>query len=185
MAKKIILIDSAVPDFNLILADLGPDSSYYILDNTRDGLSQMADILSGYAGLDSIHIFSHGSSGNLQLGNSFITPYTLGDYSAAPTTIGNFLSATGDILLYGCDVAQGVQGQDFINAFANATGADVAGSTDLAGATFLSEEVNGNLWNGRIERKPNMSIANFLEHNVKKLTKEFNHGASSPSTNGG
>jgi len=40
-------------------------------------------------------------------------------------------------LLYGCDVAQGVAGQAFITAFANATQVSVAASTDLSGAASL------------------------------------------------
>ena len=49
-------------------------------------------------------------------------------------TLGGALSASGDILLYGCDVAAGADGLAFVNALANATGADVAASTDLTGA---------------------------------------------------
>jgi len=47
------------------------------------------------------------------------------------------LTDSGDILLYGCDVAQGEIGQAFIEQLAQLTGADVAASTDLTGAAAL------------------------------------------------
>lgn len=47
--------------------------------------------------------------------------------------IGAALSEHGDILLYGCNVAEGAMGLQFIDALAQATGADVAASTDTTG----------------------------------------------------
>ena len=38
------------------------------------------------------------------------------------------LTADADVLLYGCDVAAGDEGQDFVRALSEATGADVAAS---------------------------------------------------------
>ena len=136
-SKQVIFIDQAVPDCASILAGLEPGSIDYVIDNSRDGLQQMADILSGYAGLDAIHLISHGSPGCLQLGNHPVTQYTLGDYGAALATIGAALTDAGDLLLYGCNVAQGEVGQSFIAQLATATGADVAASVDLTGAGIL------------------------------------------------
>lgn len=100
----------------------------------------MADALSGVSSLDSIHIISHGSSGQINLGAAQLSQDTLAQYQTQLATIGNALSATGDLLLYGCNVAQGAHGQTFISALANAMGADVAVLavlTDLTGAAFL------------------------------------------------
>ena len=58
-------------------------------------------------------------------------------YSSALAKIGSSLNSAGDILLYGCNVAQGDIGQSFINTLAQLTGADVAASTDLTGAASL------------------------------------------------
>jgi hypothetical protein len=137
MTKQIFFIDSAVPDSEVILASLAPDAIYYFLDDTHDGLQQMADILATYSELDAIQLISHGSAGSLQLGNSQITLSTLDAHSDALNTIGHALTATGDLLLYGCNVAQGDVGQAFIQKLAVATGADVAASTDLTGAAAL------------------------------------------------
>lgn len=47
--------------------------------------------------------------------------------------IGAALNNAGDLLLYGCNVAQGELGQSFLARLAAATGADVAASDDLTG----------------------------------------------------
>ncbi len=132
--KQVFFIDSAVPDSDVIVANLPTDAIYYRLDASLDGLQQMADSLAGYSDLDAIHIISHGAPASLQLGNGVVTQTTLDNHSAALSTLGNALSETGDLLLYGCDVAQEDVGQAFIQQLSTATGADVAASVDLTGA---------------------------------------------------
>ncbi len=100
----------------------------------RDGVAQMAQILNGRSGLDSIQIVSHGSVGALYLGSTVLDASTLGSYQSQLQAIGSSLTASGDILLYGCNVAQGDAGIAFIQALAGSTGADVAASNDVTGA---------------------------------------------------
>ena len=45
------------------------------------------------------------------------------------------MSESGDILLYGCDLASGVEGVALVDQLAGIVGADVAASDDLTGAT--------------------------------------------------
>lgn len=49
--------------------------------------------------------------------------------------IGSALTEDGDILLYGCNVAEGNAGVNFIGRLAQVTGADIAASIDATGAT--------------------------------------------------
>ncbi len=131
--QQIYFIDSAVSDSDILLAGLATDAVCYRLDANRDGLQQMADILAGYSGLKAIHVISHSSPGCLQLGHGWVTEDSLDGHRAALATIGGALDETGDLLLYGCDVAQGDVGQGFMAGLSKATGADVAGSDDLTG----------------------------------------------------
>ena len=55
-------------------------------------------------------------------------------YAHAFSQIGSSLTDSGDLLLYGCDVAQGEIGQAFISALTHATDADVAASNDRTGS---------------------------------------------------
>ncbi|MDO8812195.1 MAG: DUF4347 domain-containing protein [Gallionella sp.] len=134
---SIVFIDGSLVDLQAILSGLDPSVTAIVLAPALDGIRQMADALAGISGLSSIHIISHGSRGQINLGAPQLSQDTLAQYQTQLTTIGNALSATGDLLLYGCNVAEGAQGQAFIAALASATGADVAASTDLTGASFL------------------------------------------------
>lgn len=104
-----------------------------VLQADQNGLSQMRDALAGLSGLEAIHIISHGNAGALQLGNLWLTGSNLSNHTASLSTLGQSLLPTGDVLLYGCNVGQGTVGQQFVAALSQATGADVAASTNPTG----------------------------------------------------
>ncbi|MDO8812197.1 MAG: DUF4347 domain-containing protein [Gallionella sp.] len=133
----IVFIDGSFPGLQTIFTGLDPSVTAIVLDPAQDGIRQMADALAGMSGLSAIHIISHGTSGQINLGTAQLSQDTLAQYRTQLATIGNALSATGDLLLYGCNIAQGDVGQAFISALASVTGADVAASTDLTGAAFI------------------------------------------------
>ncbi|MBF0124077.1 MAG: VCBS repeat-containing protein, partial [Magnetococcales bacterium] len=84
-----------------------------------------------------MHIFSHGSPGQLSLGSGTLSLSTLSAYTPQLQSWGNALTADADILFYGCNVAADGTGLAFINALSQTTGADVAASNDLTGAARL------------------------------------------------
>ncbi|WP_296950096.1 SwmB domain-containing protein [uncultured Massilia sp.] len=135
--NEIVFIDSSLPDFAQLVAAVKAGTDVVLLDASQDGLQQIAQVLAGRSGVDAIHVLSHGSAGALDLGNAHVTLDNLSAYGDALGTIRAALAADADVLLYGCDVAQGAQGQSFIAALAAATGADVAASTDLTGSALL------------------------------------------------
>ena len=139
-AKNIVLIDSRVADYETITSSLGEDTEWYLLSTEQDGIAQMQGMLASYSGLESIHVISHGSPGTLQLGSTMLDSDDLVRHAGQLQAIGSSLSPAGDILLYGCNVAQGDVGLTFIKTVAQLTGADVAASDDptgLAGDAFL------------------------------------------------
>lgn len=134
MSQSIVFIDSGLADYQTLLAGLPQDAEVHLLDANRDGLAQIAETLQGRSGIDALHILSHGSPGSLQLGSATLSNATIDSASATLASIGSALTPNGDILLYGCNVAQGDVGQAFVQALSAATGADVAASEDLTGA---------------------------------------------------
>jgi Ca2+-binding RTX toxin-like protein len=132
-----VFIDSSLQDIDKLLAGLSPELIVVILDAGQDGVEQIAQALEGVSDLDAIHIISHGSEGTLYLGNAVLTSDNLAGYSSELETIGAALTQSGDILLYGCEVASGVAGQTFIENLALHTGADVAASNDSTGSAAL------------------------------------------------
>jgi uncharacterized delta-60 repeat protein len=138
MMSSYVFIDTRVQNWEQLLAGFASDVQVVLLDPARDGITQIAQALEGVTNLDAIHIISHGSQGMLYLGDSVLTSDNLDYYSSELETIGAALNGTGDILLYGCDVANGVIGQSFIDDLALYTSADVAASTDVTGSPALN-----------------------------------------------
>ena len=137
MSANIVFIDSRVTNYQTLIDGFTQPTEVHVLDAQSSGLDQMLAILSGRTGIDALHLISHGSQGALYLGSSVLSSDNFNDYLAQLAGIGNTLSPTGDILLYGCNVAQGDAGLAFIQQLAAATAADVAASTDVTGAAAL------------------------------------------------
>jgi hypothetical protein len=141
-ASSLAFIDGGLSDLDTLIAGLPAGSHYVVLDPNRDGVEQMAEALAGYHDLQAIHVVSHGAPGSLKLGTASLNEASLSQYAGLWSRIGLALADTGDLLLYGCDVAAGATGRRFIAALANLTGADVAASTDPTGAAGLGGDWN-------------------------------------------
>jgi Domain of unknown function (DUF4347)/Legume lectin domain/PA14 domain len=136
LTSSLIFIDAAVADAQSLLPAL-QGASVFVLTADRDGVDQITQALANYQNLDSIHIVSHGSAATLNLGSSFLGATTLDRYQDQLQQWGRSLTESGDLLLYGCDVAQGAAGLDFVQRLGSATGADVAASQDDTGNAAL------------------------------------------------
>jgi fibronectin-binding autotransporter adhesin len=134
--REVAFIDTSVADWQTLRDGIAPGIEVVLLDGGQDGLSQMAAWAQGKSGYDAIHVLSHGAEGRLQLGTLTLDAVTAGARAADLAALGAALTADGDLLLYGCEVAEG-QGQQFISSIAELTHADVAASTDLTGARTL------------------------------------------------
>ncbi|WP_081972639.1 DUF4347 domain-containing protein [Leptolyngbya sp. KIOST-1] len=80
-----------------------------------------------------LHLVSHGSPGQILLGNATLNTASLNAYRQELTTWHNALPAGADLLLYGCELGQGQEGQAFLQQLQRLTGADVAASTTPTG----------------------------------------------------
>lgn len=133
VSGAVYFIDASVPDIELLIAGLPDDAEVVLLQPDSDGVQQMADYLANREALDAIHILSHGGEGALYVGNSALNADNLASYQTALAQIGQALSDTGDILLYGCNVGASAAGESFVSELAAITGADVAASNDVTG----------------------------------------------------
>jgi CshA-type fibril repeat protein len=134
-ATTLIFIDSAVQNAADIVSAADKNAEIIYLNANSDGLTQIADYLEGRTNIDSIQIISHGKDAALYLGNENIDNSNLASHADQLATIGHALTANGDILLYGCDIAQSAVGEQFVDSIAALTQADVGASTDNTGAT--------------------------------------------------
>ncbi len=161
--NEIAFLMGNLPDLQTLIGGIKPGVEIHILEPLGDGVAEMVSILNGRSALDAIHIFSHGASGSLALGTTTLNSNTLLDHQAQLAELGSHLTSTGDLLLYGCNVAQGADGQAFIESIARTTGADVAASTDLTGAASLGGDWVLEAQTGLIDVAPTQPLAyNFM-----------------------
>lgn len=136
--KEVVLVDTSVANYKTLEAGIRAGIGIVEYDGSRDGLAQIAAWAATQNGLDAIHILSHGADGVLNLGTRQLTSAALAsaDTQAQLAELGRALNTDGDLLLYGCDVADG-NGAALLDGLALATGADIAASTDATGAARL------------------------------------------------
>ncbi|MFZ6872264.1 DUF4347 domain-containing protein [Undibacterium sp. Di27W] len=187
---EIVFIEDNVRDIDTLLKGIGDGREVHILDSSKDGLAQMADILAGRKDIDALHLISHGKEASVNLGGLILDQSTLSSHAAELKTIGDSLSKDGDILLYGCDIGAN-QGKAFIDQLAVITGADIAASNDLTGGKPFNANWNLEVNSGSIETS---SVGNpqlqALYHNVLNIasaTLNFNTAANfnAPGSAGG
>nr|WP_315217028.1 Ig-like domain-containing protein [uncultured Duganella sp.] len=147
---EITFIESNVADLPTLLEGLA-GSEVHVLDAGADGLAQIAAILAGRGDVNALHIISHGAGAAVNFGALKLDGDNLGAHRADLLTIGRAMAEGGDILLYGCDVGAGSAGAAFIERLAEATGADVAASTNLTGAAAQGGDWRLEVASGRIE----------------------------------
>ena len=130
--KFLVFIDPAVDDYQSLVKGVVANTEVIVLDSQRDGVEQITEALRDRPTPESIHIVSHGSPGALYLGNSQLNLRNLAHYAddlagwAAP-----------QLLLYGCNVAAGDAGSEFIETLSTLTGAAIAASTSPIGNAAL------------------------------------------------
>ncbi len=131
--STVVFVDSRVKDSANLLAGVAPGAQVVELDATKDGLQQIADYLGSHQGVSSVQIIAHGNSGDLWLGNSYVSADNIAQRSALLAEIGNDMNVGGDILIYACNTAEGDTGLSFVDSLATLTGRDVAASTNRTG----------------------------------------------------
>jgi hypothetical protein len=182
--QEIAFVDPTVPDYQQMIAGMGPNVEVVVLDGTRDGMEQIAESLAGRTGIDAIHLISHGDPGQLNLGTGILTQGSMtGEYVEELTTIKQSLSNVADILVYGCEFAEGQAGQDAATLLSQLTGADVAASTDATGYAELGGDWVLETQTGTIETK--LAVTDDVQANWKGLLAETWMDAATGTVIGG
>ncbi|MCK5831800.1 MAG: DUF4347 domain-containing protein, partial [Methylococcales bacterium] len=155
--NEIVFVDTGVENHQTLVDDIlnNADSSRKIdvilLDSNQNGIEKISDILLEHDELDAIHIISHGSDGNIQLGNTSLNAESVIENSLAITLWAESFGETGDILIYGCNLAETGVGKNLINSIGHLTQTDVAASDDLTGQLQLGGDWELEYETGSIE----------------------------------
>ncbi|MCA1857654.1 DUF4347 domain-containing protein [Massilia oculi] len=158
-AHAIVFVDTSVEGYQTLLAGLSAGTEVHLMAAGEDGLTRMAEVLDGRSSIDALHLISHGRPGVLSLGTLALDAETLAARAADLARIGAALAPQADILLYGCDVGAGAAGAGFLAMLAQATGADVAASTDPTGAAARGGNWTLEAAHGAVEASPLLDAA--------------------------
>ncbi|NEQ35126.1 MAG: DUF4347 domain-containing protein [Okeania sp. SIO3I5] len=121
-------IDAGLENYQQLIEGILPEVQAFRLDEATDGFLQIHQILQQHPELKIVHIISHGSPGCLYLGNSQLSLDTFGRYQAQLEEW-----QIDNLLLYGCNVAAGDAGAEFVSKLRGLTGAEIAASQTLTG----------------------------------------------------
>ncbi len=132
-AATLVVIDSRIPDYASLLDQLPAHAIVRVVDAQESGLDAIHAALA-QGQFQAVHILSHGTPGSFAIGTDTINNETLPRQADALAGWATQLTADADILLYGCDIAQGEAGRLFINEVARLTSADISASTNATGS---------------------------------------------------
>lgn len=149
--QAIVFIDAAVSDVAHLVAGVAPGAEVVVLNAQQDGVAQISQVLAARTNVSSVHIVSFGEPGSLQLGDTILSGENLSAYQSAIAHWSDALSPNADILLYGCNAGDGVQGLAFVQQLSQLTGADVAASTNRTGNAQLGGDWTLEVQTGSIE----------------------------------
>ncbi len=124
-AQNLIFIDIDLPDQDLIVNNLKTDVECFKVD----GFDAISAHLKKYDHLETVSIVSHGDKGLICLGGKDIDV----EYLQKNSTLLESFRKVDDLLLYGCNVAKGIQGKYFINCLRSFVNKEVYASDNLTG----------------------------------------------------
>lgn len=145
---ELVFLDSSIRNLDQMAEDLrrsaSSDSSrrmeVVILDSTKDGIAQITSALLRYKGVDGMHIVSHGGTGQVQLGSTWLSINNLDTYRTAISAWQYSMSDNADIVFYGCNLAGSEDGQRLLQEISLLSDSDVAASEDATGGMNRSAD---------------------------------------------
>lgn len=149
--RELVIIDAAVPDKTTLYKSLKPGVDIVELNSQQDGVLQLQQVLQNYSGLHAVHLVSHAEQGKILLGNSSIDSTMLTEHPDLLRQLNQSVVVGGDLLLYGCDLAAGAEGEELLELISAATQLDVAASSDKTGAAELGGDWDLEIQQGDIQ----------------------------------
>ncbi|MEO1210729.1 MAG: DUF4347 domain-containing protein [Cyanobacteria bacterium J06638_20] len=130
----IAIFDSSVEHYEQLVEGLHAHITPYILSPDEDGIRQLTNIFRQHTQPLTVHLVTHGSPGTLYLGNTELSLATLQRHTEVLET---WFQPDSEWLLYGCSVAAGDAGEEFLAKLRQITGATIAASTYRIGNAQL------------------------------------------------
>jgi filamentous hemagglutinin family protein len=145
-----IFLDATVKNYQNLLYGGEPGTTAVVVNPREHGIAKITSTLNGLTGITNLHIISEGDSGNFWLGKDFVSTEHLGIYRGDLQTWKASLSTNAAILLYACNLAEELAGQQFVSQLQNLTGVNIAASTNRTGNSVLGGDWNLEYQTGKI-----------------------------------
>jgi len=140
--SEVVVMDASLRPFNLPVA-LAPHQRLVMVDAPPgQGLNAVAAALRPYRHLSALHILAHGQPGHLFLGQTDISRDWLRQHPNEVAAWQRALRPQADLLIYGCEVAQGEAGTAWLETWRDRLAVDVAAS---------QRPIGGRAWGGHNE----------------------------------
>jgi Ca2+-binding RTX toxin-like protein len=136
---QLAFIDSRLEAQQELVSGLLEGIEVIRLEPSQDGIAQITAVLGQYIDKAiTVHIISHGAPGCVYLGNSQLNLDTFSHYAQQ---LQQWFSPLGrvssNLFIYGCQVAVGDAGAEFLAKLRALTGANIAASANLTGNAAL------------------------------------------------
>jgi Ca2+-binding RTX toxin-like protein len=131
-ATTVVFIDASVSDYQTLQTGVIAGVETVILAPNQNGIEEITEFLQQHPQFTTIHIVSHGSPGCLYLGNGQLNLDNISKYA---DLLPHWQSE--NILLYGCNVAAGDAGEEFIRKLHEITNATISASATKTGNAAL------------------------------------------------
>ncbi len=134
--SRLVVFDAGVDSVQSLVAGVRSGVEVLVLAGDGDGLGQVTEAIATRPGLQELHLIAHGCPGSLRLGDSHLSLQTLREN---PSIVQAWGEGKDDwaIALYGCQVAAGDAGAEFIERLHHLTGATISASTQVVGHADL------------------------------------------------
>ena len=130
----LLIVDPGIADTSILLDGLRPELEVLFLRTGGDGLEQIARHLASRTNVASLHVLSHGEPGALWLAGQRVDSKALDQRAGALNQISSALSPNAEVTFYGCSLAGGPAGRDFVDQLETALGAAIAAAVGPVGS---------------------------------------------------
>ena len=98
---EVAFVDPALQNSKQLLSGLDKVIEVVSLQSGQDPLKQISDYLASHNNISALHLFSHGTPGNVTLGNTVLAADTLNEHAQQLESWKQSLTTDADILLSG------------------------------------------------------------------------------------
>uniref|UniRef100_A0ACD5GZM8 DUF4347 domain-containing protein n=1 Tax=Desertifilum tharense IPPAS B-1220 TaxID=1781255 RepID=A0ACD5GZM8_9CYAN len=139
---QILFIDESIADYKTLAEGALPGIEVIILNPAQNAIEQITQLLAQRQRLNSLHLVTHGKPASLDFSTGSLNQTTIPHYAPQLKKWAASLAPQAEILLYGCNVAQGEIGETFVRHLSQLTGATIAAAKTPVGNSNL-----GGTWN--------------------------------------